>query len=78
MTEQMPKTSDNLQEPNIISAAPLEHGRKQESTAIKAHWKKTDKISRPVVVVCTERLYLACSPGGIIDEATIVEVKCNC
>ena len=71
------KLAASLQEQNIISAAPLEYGRKHESNAIYAYCNKTSNNVTPSgLVVCTERPYLACSPDGIIDEATIVEVKC--
>ena len=79
MTDRTDKTklATSLQEQNMISAAPLEYGRKHESTAIKAYCNKTSNNVTPSgLVVCTERPYLACSPDGIIDDATIVEVKC--
>lgn len=71
------KYAQSLQQVKSISAAPLEHGRKYESTAVKAYCKKTGNgVTTSGLVVCSERPYLACSPDGIVDSTTIIEIKC--
>ena len=66
-----------LQQTKTISAAPLEHGRKYEGTALKAYREKTgSNVTASGLVICLKKPYLACSPDGIVDDCTLIEVKC--
>ena len=66
-----------LQQTMTISAAPLEHGRKYEGTALKAYGEKTgSNVTASGLVICLQKPYLACSPDGIVDDCMLIEIKC--
>ena len=56
----------------------LEHGRKYEGTALKAYSEKTgSNVTASDLVICLTKPYLACSPDGIVDACTSIEIKCS-
>ena len=67
------KYAQSQQQMKSISVARLEHGRKYESTAVKAYCKKTGNgVTTSGLVVCSERPYLL----SRWHCATIIEIKC--
>ena len=71
------KFARGLQQTKTISAAPLEHGRKYEGTALKAYGETTGStVTASGLVICLQKSYLACSPDGIVDDCTLIEIKC--
>jgi len=72
------KMAENLVHHVRVMAAPISHGRLFESTAIK-QFEELHGVRVQVgmgINVSLDKPYLACSPDGIIDAQTLVEVKC--
>ena len=60
-----------------IHSAPLNHGKKYESTAIKAYSVNSGhSVTETGIHVCEEFPYLGCSPDGLVGRDGIIEVKC--
>lgn len=61
-----------------MQAAALSHGRLFENTAITQFEQQSNvTVQRGMgITVSLDRPYLACSPDGILDSMTLVEVKC--
>jgi len=72
------KMAKNLVHHVRVKAAAISHGKLFESTAIKQFEELYDvRVEDGVGIhVSLDRPYLACSPDGIIDSQTLVEVKC--
>ena len=77
-TQDGQKMAENLVHFVHVKAAAISHGRLFESTAIKQYEKLYDvRIQVGIGInVSLEKTYLACSPDGIIDSETLIEVKC--
>ena len=71
------KSARGLQQAKTISAASLEHGRKYEGAALKAYGEKSgSNATASGLVICLQKPCLACSPDGIVDECTLIEIQC--
>ena len=72
------KMADGLVRHVRVQAAALSHGRLFENTAITQFEQQSNvTVQRGMgITVSLDRPYLACSPDGILDSMTLVEVKC--
>ncbi|XP_061195061.1 uncharacterized protein LOC133203260 [Saccostrea echinata] len=60
-----------------LNTKPILHGRKYEKSTLKKYQEITgNTVYDSGICVCLDSPYLAASPDGIIDEDTVVEVKC--
>ena len=77
-TKDKRKMAANLVCHTRVQAAAVNHGRLFEGTAISQYEQQCNaQVQRGVgITVSLDRPYLACSPDGIRDGCTLVEVKC--
>lgn len=62
---------------NKLNTPAVKHGRKYESVALRQFETITGKSVRSCgIYVCESAPFLGCSPDGILDGATLIEVKC--
>jgi hypothetical protein len=62
---------------NNFSTPATRHGRKYESVAVKKFEEKCAVVTSPSGIhVYSERAYIAATPDRLIDETSLVEVKC--
>ena len=71
------KLAKSLVEVTKIKAASLDHGKKCEDMAISAYMSATDQdVKKCGIVVSSDKPFLACSPDGVINNSSFLEVKC--
>lgn len=71
------KLAKSLQTSKIILTPAVYHGQKFESVAVRQYEKDNKcKVQQCGIFVSKEFPFLGASPDGIINEETIVEVKC--
>jgi hypothetical protein len=63
--------------PNIFSSASTRYGRKYEAVAVKKYETVTGlKTQECGIFVCEAHSYLGASPDRVVDDNTLLEVKC--
>ena len=71
------KLADSLLTRKDIHAAPLMHGRKYESVAIRKFNKQSGLKTKDCgIVVDKSNPFLGCSPDGLVSDGNLIEVKC--
>ena len=70
------KLAKSLQTSKIILTPAVYHGQKFESVAVRQYEKDNKCKLQQCGIVSKEFSFLGASPDGIINEGTIVEVKC--
>ena len=69
--------ADRLSSVQVISTPAISHGQKYESVAVEQYEEKFYTRTRKCgVFICPEHSFLAASPDRILDENTVIEVKC--
>lgn len=71
------KLCSSLLHTSNLSTAPLRHGRRYESVAISKFQEEYNLSVRPSgLCIRPDYFYLGATPDGVIDQETIIEVKC--
>ena len=71
------KLAKSLVKVTKIKAASLDHGKKYEDIAISADMSATDQdVKKCGIEVSSDKPFLACSPDGVINNSSFLEVKC--
>ena len=64
-------------ETSFISNAAVSHGKTYETVALKKFSEVTELQASPCgFFVCADYSFLGCSPDAVIDEESIIEIKC--
>ena len=64
-------------ETSFISNAAVSHGKTYETVALKKFSEVTELQASPCgFFVCPDYSFLGCSPDAVIDEESIIEIKC--
>ena len=60
-----------------LHTAPVNHGRRYEDVAVELYEQKLKVTTKPCgLFVCLEMPFLAASPDGVVNDVTLLEVKC--
>ncbi|XP_045162742.1 uncharacterized protein LOC123527393 [Mercenaria mercenaria] len=71
------KFINNQLYPRFKGNAATQHGKRNEPKAMEWFQQVTDiPVAKSGIVVCPEEPYFAASPDGIVNENTIIEIKC--
>jgi len=73
----IPRLCLSMMKSSTLAAPSILHGRKYESIAVQAYEQKTGVKTRECgICVCQTSPFLASSPDRVVDEETVLEVKC--